>query len=231
MSSNVLLQLSFDGKDISGWNASPQKRTLFTILSETLFKITRNEATIVPCYELLPGSHAVHFFVLWKNATSLPDNFQHKINRCLPEDVALQSFHVFDESFEIHPVHFYYEYHIHFFKQPFLENRSFFWSERTMPKLNLKAKDCMLSHTDSDIHIQLQKNDNQWIIKMDGDTLTAQTAIHTASEITDVKTQLPAYGLYATHVNFSGFQTESMFSDDYFVPEPKDFLSNKIFIS
>lgn len=222
MNSTVLLNLTFDGKNFSGWDASSGKRTISTILKDALWKVTRFETNITPCTSLISGSHALHFFVYWINETPLPENFLYKINRCLPEDIAVRNVYFSNHS-EIKPICFCYEYHIHFLKQPFLENRSFLAPHKFDTAKNKEKLDKL--YKDSKINIQLKKNDYHWIIEICGENVNSQKALQIASHFIGYEDMLPPHGLYLTNVVFATIQTEIMDDKLFFIPEPAWFYN------
>lgn len=219
MNANILLNISFDGQNFSGWENTPDKRTVSTVLKDALEKITRSEVNITSYATLLSGCHAPQFFVFWKKAPPLPENFLHKVNRCLPEDMAVKTFFLV-EALELHPIRYFYEYHIHYIKQPFLENKSYFLNRPSIFFDEPIAKHFKSTNSSStDIDIQLQETDMNLIIKMNGSRLTADTALQTVSGILQVSQRFPAYGLYATQVAFSEIQTQQIDSEYFFIPE------------
>lgn len=207
----IFLELTFDGTNFFGWNSSSEKRIVFSVLKDALWKISRIEPFLTPSCQLISGCHAVQFFVKWDNNFKIDEDFIYKINRCLPKDIAVRN--VFDsDKIRFQPKMFFYEYHIHFIKQPFLEQRSFY-------KMN---NNISLNEDATTINVDCIKTDNRLVIKMNHENLNSEQALNVASKITNI--QLPAYGLYLTHTEFIDFQTQNINSDQYFIPEPNWFF-------
>lgn len=211
--STVFLELTFDGTNFFGWDSQPEKRTVFAVLQDSLQKVTRCETSLTPCISLINGCHALQFFVRWNDAKPLPDNFLHRINRCLPEDISVRNIYV-SEYYDAKPKRFFYEYHIHHIRQPFLENRSYFTDKL------LKTNEFKFEN----IIIQTISSSTRCVIKMNGEHLTSEKALEIASQIIQSKTLLPAYALYLTAVEYSEFEVKKISPESLFIPEPEWFF-------
>ena len=126
------LQLSYNGKNYAGWQRQQNAISVQEVIEENLSKILREKIEIVGCGRTDAGVHAnqyyAHFDINSENITTeLPDNFLHRINSMLPEEISIS------EIFEVKPdLHARfdaenrtYKYFIHFQKNPFLEAQSF----------------------------------------------------------------------------------------------------------
>lgn len=208
----ILLEITFDGTNFFGWNHSSEKRTILSVLTDALRKVTSLDPILMPCTKLIKNCHAIQFFVNWESQIEIPENFLYKINRCLPEDIAIRN--VFcSENQKLQPIFFHYEYHIHFVKQPFLEQKSYY----------LPHKTDAISKNSIDIEIDYIKTDYRLIIKVKNKKLCSEQALDYISKL--VNCPLPAFGLYLTHVEYFGFETQKLNSDHFFIPEPNWFYS------
>lgn len=129
--SRYFLEISYDGTSYHGWqlqeNAHAVQHEIDAALS-ALFK--GNKIETLGCGRTDTGVHAKQFFLhfdLEKNPYELND-LVFKLNRILPRDIAVKN--IFPVENDAHArfdaTSRSYEYHIHFKKDPFLENRSYF---------------------------------------------------------------------------------------------------------
>ncbi|MDD4847582.1 MAG: hypothetical protein PHR53_02310 [Bacteroidales bacterium] len=212
------LNISFDAEGFNGWSNHSTLRTIASVLQDSLTKVARCQADITPCISIIDGCHAVHFIVWWNNVPQLPDQFLHKVNRCLPNDIVIRDFfstkNTNSDSLELT-----YEYLFHKIQQPFLKNRSCY-----IHPFPIQLSQPSLS--DESIKIQWKISSNFLIIRLTGKQLSPQQALEITTTIVSAKTLLPAYGLYITHCRCADFSPD--YSPTLSFPEPKWFLSENI---
>lgn len=210
----VFLDLSFDGSHFEGWDNLLSKRTVSVVISDAIEKVTRTKANLSPLVQLIPSCHAVHFFIVWDNEPSLSDNFLHKINRCLPHDLALRNFYFADSCTTPH-WRFFYEYHFHFIKQPFLEKRSLF----CLPsKIELSNERKVFSIENNDIAIKTNKNHGT--SQINGEQLSPEKALQIISTTINFSETLPAYGLYIMKMEHPNLSITDQTNISICIPEP-----------
>ncbi len=121
--------LSYMGTNYCGWQKQPGDRTVQQTLEEAFSMILREPIEIVGCGRTDAGVHArgynAHF-----DANEIPDFFKvvYQVNAVLPVDIAVWTcipthpeYHSRFDAIERS-----YTYAIHFIKDPFLYNRSFY---------------------------------------------------------------------------------------------------------
>lgn len=135
------LQLSYNGQHYSGWQRQNNAISVQEVIEENLSKIFNDKIEIVGCGRTDAGVHAhqyyAHFDVTPKSLkgdfeNNLPENFLHRINNMLTDDVSI------NEIFEVKPdfharfdaINRTYKYFIHYKKNPFLEEQSFLLNQQ-----------------------------------------------------------------------------------------------------
>lgn len=121
------LQLSYNGKSYSGWQRQDNALSVQEVLEENLSKIYGEKIELTGCGRTDSGVHASKYFAHFDTQKSIPDNFIYRINRMLPDDIAIQA--VFETDEKLHArfdaINRTYKYFIHFEKNPFVEEFSF----------------------------------------------------------------------------------------------------------
>jgi tRNA pseudouridine38-40 synthase len=126
------LQLSYHGKNYSGWQRQENAVSVQQILEENLSKIYASPIEIVGCGRTDAGVHAQDYFAHFDTEKNIPDSFLYRINSMLPDDIAIHDF------FQVKPdLHARfdaksrtYKYFIHFKKNPFLEEQSYLFNQQ-----------------------------------------------------------------------------------------------------
>jgi tRNA pseudouridine38-40 synthase len=134
------IELSYQGKNYSGWQRQENAASVQEVLEQCLSTILNQNIEIVGCGRTDTGVHARQYFAHLDIAPELPENFLYRINRMLPDDIAIQR--VFKVMPDLH-ARFdaktrKYKYFIHFIKDPFLEDRShlLYQSDPDIEKMN-----------------------------------------------------------------------------------------------
>ena len=96
--------VSYDGKEFSGWGLQPGRRTVQGVIEETLSTVLRQERVAIQCAGRTDaGVHArgqVIHFDLPIEAMLEMDDLLFKINSLLPEDVAIRKFQITSSDFD-----------------------------------------------------------------------------------------------------------------------------------
>ena len=127
-----LLQLSYHGKNYSGWQRQENAVSVQEVLEENLSKIFVEQIEIVGCGRTDAGVHANDYFAHFDTEKNPVENFLYRINNMLSGDIAIKDF--FEVKSDTHArfdaVNRTYKYFIHFEKNPFLDETSFLIHER-----------------------------------------------------------------------------------------------------
>lgn len=144
------LELAYDGTRYSGWQIQPNAITVQAKLEQALSKVFNQAVQLVGCGRTDAGVHAKMFFAHFDLEFEPDADAVFRINQVLPSDIAVINLDIVNDDFHARfdARSRTYEYYIHFQKDPFLVNKSYFsWKE-----LNLKAlNDCctvLLRYTD-----------------------------------------------------------------------------------
>lgn len=151
------IELAYNGTNYHGWQTQPNAITVQELLDKALSTILRIPIETVGAGRTDTGVHAKQLFAHLDITEDNPDRVQDEVititrglNALLPYDISVK---------RIIPVHGdaharfdaterSYEYHIHFEKDPFLQNLS--WQVRDIPDVNLmnQAAQIMIEYTD-----------------------------------------------------------------------------------
>ncbi len=89
---NILLKLEYRGDAFEGWQTQARGRTVQGVLKENLEKFLRHEVKITGAGRTDAGVHAFAQYANFRTDSQIaPDDIRHKLNRMLPEDVAVLS--------------------------------------------------------------------------------------------------------------------------------------------
>lgn len=126
------LQLSYHGKNYSGWQRQENAVSVQEILEENLSKLFGESIEIIGCGRTDAGVHAKDYYAHFDTDKNIPDNFLYRINSMLPDDIAVGN--IFEVKPGLHArfdaMNRTYKYFIHFEKNPFLEEQSFFYNQQ-----------------------------------------------------------------------------------------------------
>lgn len=126
------LQLSYHGKNYSGWQRQENAVSVQQTLEENLSKIFASPIELVGCGRTDAGVHAQDYFAHFDTDKNVPENFLYRINSMLPDDIAIHDF--FQVKPDLHArfdaISRTYKYYIHFEKNPFLEEQSFLFNQQ-----------------------------------------------------------------------------------------------------
>ena len=115
------LELSYNGTKYCGWQRQPDAPSVQQTIEEALSTILRQSTAVMGCGRTDTGVHAKQYFLHFDCQDALPDNLLFRMNRVLPDDIAIHK--LFNVEKEHHTrfdaTHRAYEYHIIFEKSPF----------------------------------------------------------------------------------------------------------------
>jgi tRNA pseudouridine38-40 synthase len=160
-----VIQLSYHGKNYHGWQVQENTdMTVQGVLSEAIATFTREKILVQGCGRTDTGVHASKYFGHFDLEHDIKDlqQFVFKANKILPSDIAIQKIWLVkpDANTRFDAVSRTYQYHIHTFKNPFLENTScFLFGQLNVAAMNTAAA-LLLKHTDfecfSKVHTEVE---------------------------------------------------------------------------
>lgn len=133
--------IGYKGTQYHGWQNQANAHSVQEVLETKLSKLLVQKITCHGCGRTDTGVHAAQYFLHFEYATSLNPDFVFRINKLLPDDIAV---------FEIIPVYETanaqhdaikrtYDYFIHFYKDPFLSEFSALYSPERMEVEKMKT--------------------------------------------------------------------------------------------
>lgn len=173
------IDLSYKGTNYSGWQKQPGDRTVQQTIEEAFSTILREPAEIVGCGRTDSGVHAKNYTAHFDSNHILETSkVLYQLNSILPDDISINflgeatpEFHARYDARERH-----YMYHIHFNKNSFLIDSSFYFgmqgeldrsAMQDAAKLLLDYNDFLpFCKTGSDAtHFKCTITESQWIFE------------------------------------------------------------------
>ncbi|GEP52432.1 tRNA pseudouridine synthase A [Flavobacterium noncentrifugens] len=145
------IKLAYNGTHYHGWQYQPNAASVQETLNKALSVILNTEIDVMGAGRTDTGVHAREMFAHFDTEKAFdPENLVHKANSFLPKDIVLYDvFAVHDDAHaRFDAKKRTYEYHIHTFKNVFLQDLSWHCPQKLdVSKMNEAAK-LLLSHTD-----------------------------------------------------------------------------------
>ncbi len=129
------VQLSYKGTRYFGWQKqSEEPRTVQAVLEKAFSTLLNTPTEVTGCGRTDAGVHARKYYLHF-DAGPLPHQFQRRLNKFLPEDIAVHRiFQVHDEAHARYDAYSRsYEYHLIFRKDPFSADRAYFYPFAKVP--------------------------------------------------------------------------------------------------
>lgn len=121
------LSLSYFGEAYHGWQRQPNAISVQELLEHALSTLLRNEIAIVGAGRTDAGVHARQLFAHFDIEQEIPSDLVHRLNRFLPEDIAVRG--IFQVPEDAHArfsaTSRTYEYWVVREKDPFLKDRAY----------------------------------------------------------------------------------------------------------
>lgn len=144
------IKLSYNGTNYHGWQTQPNAPTVQETLNKALSIILNSKIDIMGAGRTDTGVHACEMFAHFDFGNPISStNLVHKLNSYLSKDIVIYS--IFPVSDSAH-ARFdakkrTYEYHIHKFKDAFLNDRSWYFHQELDIDLMNKAAQLLLNYT------------------------------------------------------------------------------------
>jgi tRNA pseudouridine38-40 synthase len=182
-------ELAYKGTRFFGWQVQPEQISVQETLEQAFSTILREKIEVVGCGRTDTGVHASQYFLHFDFSGAFPEHFLSRINKFLPPDIAL--FRIFPVADEAHArfdaYHRAYEYRMHFRKDPFQQESSYFFPYPNRPdpdkmqqaaQLLLQFEDfypfCKTHHDAQTYRCTLQRS--EWILHPDGQSMSYHIA-------------------------------------------------------
>lgn len=123
------IELAYLGKNYFGWQRQPNHTSVQEVIEKALSTILNQPIQVVGCGRTDTGVHASQYYLHFDLPGDLPIYFLDRLNKFLPKDIAFKQ--VFEVNQDAHARYdaYYrsYDYHLHFDKNPFLTDTSWFY--------------------------------------------------------------------------------------------------------
>lgn len=145
------IHLAYNGTPYHGWQIQPNAASIQETLNKAFSVLLQSEINLMGAGRTDTGVHARKMYAHFDFETSFEiPTLVHKLNSYLPKDIVI---------YDIIPVHDEahtrfdatkrtYEYHIHQFKNPFLDDLSWYFHQPLDIKLMNKAAQLLFNYTD-----------------------------------------------------------------------------------
>jgi len=119
--------LAYNGRKYEGWQTQPGKPTVQSALEEALTILCRTQIEVVGCGRTDSGVHAKVYTAHFDWNQQIPSDFVYHLNAILPPDIAIALVKLMSDDFHAryHALSRTYEYYIHGFKSPFIDQYSY----------------------------------------------------------------------------------------------------------
>jgi len=145
-----ILKLSYNGTAYHGWQKQENANSVQSMIENALKKVTGLEVDIMGCGRTDTGVHAACYFAHFKLDDEPDSELVYKLNSVLPNDIAIEQCKKADANFHARfdAVSREYRYFIHFQKNPFLINQSYFVSKKLDVERMNKACEILKEYDD-----------------------------------------------------------------------------------
>lgn len=170
MKKRYFVELSYFGKNYSGWQIQPNAHTIQEELQDNLTKLNRNNPIkVIGCGRTDAGVHGQHYF-MHIDFPEIPniDHFIFKLNHMLPKAIVIL------DVFEVQPkahsrfdaTERTYKYYLHHYKNPFLKDTSWYCYEKLDMNLMNKAAETLLVHKDFEAFSKVSTNVHNFLCEV-----------------------------------------------------------------
>ncbi|MEP7322351.1 MAG: tRNA pseudouridine(38-40) synthase TruA [Saprospiraceae bacterium] len=131
------VECNYNGSKYQGWQSQPHKITVQQAIEKSCSTFLRSNIEITGCGRTDTGVHAKKYVFHFDLESDLPKDFVYHLNAILPPDIAFSNVAKVPDEFHARfsATQRTYEYHIHGFKSPFIDQLSYRF--RFFDKLNL----------------------------------------------------------------------------------------------
>lgn len=182
-------ELAYKGTDFYGWQIQPEQISVQETLQDAFSTILRLPIEVVGCGRTDTGVHASQYYVHFDFAGEFPLHFLSRVNKFLPPSIAiLRIFPVAEEAHaRFDAYHRAYEYRMHFQKDPFKREISYYYPFSQWPELDKMQQAARLlldyedffpfckTHHDAQTYTCALKR-SEWVAEADGLSLSYHIA-------------------------------------------------------
>lgn len=145
------IKLAYNGTAYHGWQIQPNAASVQETLNKAFSVLLNSEINLMGAGRTDTGVHAREMYAHFdfENSFDIP-KLVHKLNSFLPRDIVI--YQIFPVDSEAHTrfdaIKRTYEYHIHLFKDAFLQEQSWHFTQNLDVDLMNEASKLLFNHTD-----------------------------------------------------------------------------------
>lgn len=115
------VSLAYNGSNYAGWQRQPHSPSVQEQTEECFATILRQPIELTGCGRTDTGVHADCYYAHFDGPAVLPEGFLHRVNRLLPDDIAIRAIHPVAADFHARFDAYYraYRYELTLVKDPF----------------------------------------------------------------------------------------------------------------
>ncbi len=121
------LEIAYLGTNYCGWQVQPNKVSVQSTIDDAISTIFNVKLHCSGCGRTDSGVHASQFFLHFDCEKAIPKNFDYRINKILPKDIVVERIFECGLHARYDATYRAYDYFIHFRKNPFLKDQSYFF--------------------------------------------------------------------------------------------------------
>ena len=145
------IHLAYNGTPYHGWQIQPNATSVQETLNKAFSVLLQSEINLMGAGRTDTGVHAKEMYAHFDFEASIDiPNLVHKLNSFLPKDIVIYDIIPFhnEAHTRFDATKRTYEYHIHQFKNPFLDELSWYFHQPLDIDLMNEAAQLLLNHTD-----------------------------------------------------------------------------------
>lgn len=121
------MKLAYSGSNYCGWQRQPNEPSVQQTIEEKLSMVLNTPTSVLGCGRTDSGVHATNFTLHFETSRTVDiPRLVHQLNATLPADIAIYDIFVVPDDWHARftAKERSYEYHIHYKKSPFMQQRS-----------------------------------------------------------------------------------------------------------
>lgn len=183
------IELSYHGARYGGWQVQPNAVSVQGVLAANLSQLLNVPIEVVGCGRTDAGVHARQYYAHFDSPTQLPPQMVYRLNKMLPPDIALRRcIAVSDDAHARYDATYRaYEYQLHFTKNVFATDRSYYYHQQPLDVEQMQAAAQLL----------LQYNDFRAFCKTDSDAKHYLCTLYESQLTTDPQQHSMCYRIAA----------------------------------
>ena len=150
MENRYLIRLSYNGSNYHGWQSQKNSTSVQDAITKALNLLLKSEIKITGAGRTDTGVHAKDYYAHFDFENKLPDDLVYKINKLLPDDIAIKNIKKVENDFHARftAISRTYQYQILRNKNPFHKNYAYYFYGNIDINLMNEAAKILFEYTD-----------------------------------------------------------------------------------